>query len=460
MTFYQLLEALRHRYPIVVFTVFVALAAGYALTLLLPVQYTAEAALVVDVTEAIDENDRYVRAEPSQGYIATQLDIIRSVAVSSRVVDRLKLQDDSYFSQLDSDENVEVPLRQRIRETLRRSMSATPSRDSQVVIISFTSKDPEFSARIANGFADAYLELVLEMSVEPARRQAAWFDEQRGDIRQWVEEARNSLSGFQQEQGLLTADERLDIETSRLQELSNQVVVAQTAASRAVSLSDELEQQVQRGGTSASLPQSIASPIYSELEGTLSAHEATIANLSRSLGKNHPRLIRARAERRDTLARLEKEVDVIRVTLKRDAELANARYAALTEELERQRERVLEVNLVRDQIPTLQREVENAEEAYRMALEQFSVNTLQSRLQDVSATVLSYAEPPLRPSSPDLRKNVIVAGFLGCLVGLLFVLFVEGMNPRVRGPRMLQELEVPYLGLLSYPDNAKSGSTS
>jgi polysaccharide biosynthesis transport protein len=447
MTFFQLLEALKTRYLLVAASIVLAVAAGYALTQYQPAQYTSTASLVIDVTETIRSDDRMMRSEPSQAYIATQLDIIRSPAVAARVVEGLDLVDDPSFTERLQPDSP-VPAAQRIREALSRGMSATPSRDSQVVEISFTSTAPETSARIANGFADAYLELVLEMSVEPARREAEWFGEQRRDIRQWVEEARERLSGYQQDKGILTSDERVDIETAKLQELSNQVIAAQAAASETVALADELEQQLGRDGEITALPDAATSPVYEALKAEMSAKDARIVELSATLGAQHPRLLRAHTERGEIVARLDREIGQIRSTLRRNAELAAAKHAALMVQLERQRAQVLELNRVKDEIPMMLRDVENAEGAYRLALEQLSVKTLQSRLQNVSATVLHYAEPAIHPSSPSLRTNVAAAGFLGTLFGLVLVVFLEWLDPRVRSPKTLQSLSIPYLGMV------------
>lgn len=451
MSFLQLLEALRSRYPIIVLIVALAVTGAVVLTRMQPAEFTSTTSLIVEMTDPIETDERSSRSEPSESYIATQLDIIRSLAVAQRVVEGLELAEEPYFAELVAAES-SLPVEQRIRRVIAQAMSVRPSRDSQVVEISYTSADRQLSAKLANGFADAYLELVLQMSVEPARREAEWFDEQRRDIRKWVEEARQRLSGYQQEMGILTSDEKIDIETAKLQQLSTEVTAARTAASGAIALADEVDEQLERNRDVLFLPDAAASALYQSLQVDLSAQDAAIAELAGSLGPEHPRLARARAEREDILARLRAEIDKVRTTLRRNAELAAAKDAALTEEFERQREHVLELNRIKDKIPTLQREVENAEEAYRLALEQYSVNTLQSRLTNVRASVLHRAEPALRPSGPNLKANVGAATFLGTLGGLMVLLFLEWLDPRIRSPRTLKALSIPYLGALERHD--------
>jgi len=45
-----------------------------------------------------------------------------------------------------------------------------------------------------------------------------------------LENAQSKLSAFQQQHQIVTADERLDVENTRLTEISNELVAAQSAA--------------------------------------------------------------------------------------------------------------------------------------------------------------------------------------------------------------------------------------
>ena len=81
---------------------------------------------------------------------------------------------------------------------------------------------------MANAYAQAFIATSLELMVEPARRNAAWFDEQLKMMRTRLDAARTRMIATQAEKGVLTLDEKLGEESSRLDDISRQLVQAQS----------------------------------------------------------------------------------------------------------------------------------------------------------------------------------------------------------------------------------------
>src|SRR5882757_3449372 len=90
----------------------------------------------------------------------------------------------------------------------------------------FSSPDPRLSARIADAFAKAYIDTMLELRVEPTRQAAAWYDEQLKSLRANLEDAQAKLTNYLQREGIVSADERRDVDSTRRGALSDQVVKA------------------------------------------------------------------------------------------------------------------------------------------------------------------------------------------------------------------------------------------
>src|SRR3569832_2430383 len=130
---------------------------------------------------------------PSQmipDYMATQVDVINSNNVASKVVRDLKLADSPGTREqfMEATEG-KGDIKQWLGDLLLKKLSVEPSRESSVIAINFSGANPQFAAVLANAFAKAYIETSIELRLEPAKQTAAWFDQQIIQLRQKLDEA-------------------------------------------------------------------------------------------------------------------------------------------------------------------------------------------------------------------------------------------------------------------------------
>lgn len=223
---------LRARLGVLLLTLLITIVTAAIVTDLLPRRYVATTSLVLDSTDISPFHVPGTGIKASTTYLATQIDIIRSRGVALDVVDALALASDPEQQRRFTEEFGSAgSIRQWLAGRLLDGLSVEPSRDSRVIAISYEASDPVAAAAIANGFADAYIDKTLQFTVDPARRNAEWFDEQLTHLRQRLLDSQASLTSFQQEQGIISIDERLDSETNRLNELGRSFVQVQAEAS-------------------------------------------------------------------------------------------------------------------------------------------------------------------------------------------------------------------------------------
>ncbi|MDP2706628.1 MAG: chain length determinant protein EpsF, partial [Burkholderiales bacterium] len=221
MNLQQFLLILRARYKVVLFTLLGTVAVTLVVGLVLPKRYTAASAVVVDVKSPDPIVGMYLPAVAMPGYMATQVDVINSDRVAQKVVKMTKLDQspqvkEQWLEDTDGKGKIEVWL----AGLLQKKLDVKPSRESNVINISYTAVDPGFASAIANAFAQAYIDTTIELKVEPAKQYARWFEEQGKTLRDNLEKAQNRLSEYQQQKGIVASDERLDNETAKLNELS------------------------------------------------------------------------------------------------------------------------------------------------------------------------------------------------------------------------------------------------
>ena len=223
------LIVLKSKIPQILLMLLIAVTIAIGISTVQSKWYASYTSLVLNLSDRNPFEQSGVPAQLSATYFATQLDIIRSQKVAVKVVQDLELDKDQrrYQEYMDATQGTGVSLVDWIAIGLMQNFIVEPSRDSRVVRIGYRSVNPKEAALVADAFAQAYIATTLELSMEPARRSAGWFDLRLQESRGQLDAAQSRLTAYQQEHGIVAIDERLDTETSRLNELSKNLVAAQ-----------------------------------------------------------------------------------------------------------------------------------------------------------------------------------------------------------------------------------------
>jgi succinoglycan biosynthesis transport protein ExoP len=295
----------------------------------------------------------------------------------------------------------------------------------------------------------AYIQTNLELKVEPARHQAAWFDEQIKGLRRAVAEAQRKLSDYQQQTGIIAVDERLDVENARLAELSSQVVAAQTQTY------DSMTRQRQIAGASVKgrldeLPEILANSLIQSLKAELARAEGRLAEVSGRMDRNHPQYQSAQAEVQSLRQKISAELQTARGAIISSATQAQQREEELRKALAEQKTRVLELKQHRDRIALLTREVESAQRTYDSAIQRGDQIRMESQRNQTEIAVLNPAVPPIKHSKPRLLLNIALAIFMGTLLGVGFAFVMEMLDRRIRSEDdIVDGLGMPVLALIT-----------
>ncbi|WP_425261328.1 chain length determinant protein EpsF [Rubrivivax sp. RP6-9] len=446
MTFSQVLSILRARWWVVLLVLALCIGATVAVSVVLPKQYTATASVVVDFKP--DPISTIVNGGmTSPAMMATQVDIIGSERVALRVVRNLRLTEQPAVRQQWQDEaGGEGSLEQWLVQLFQKNLEVLPSRESSVIAVSYRAADPRFAAALANAYVQAYVETALELRVNPARQYSGFFDGQVKDLRDALDRAQTQLSNFQRDNGIVAGDERLDVETARLNELSSQLVALQALASESRS------RQAQVAASGDRMQEVLNNPVIAQLKSDIGRGEARLQELGARLGDRHPQVLEARANVESLRQRLEAETRRVSggVVVTQDINVQREREVRAA--LDAQRAKVLRTKALRDQMLLLQRDVEGAQRAYDNVQLRLSQTSLESQTQQSNVSVLTQATPPLQPSSPKLLLNALLSVFLGLLLAVVTALLLEIYDRRVRSPiDVVQALGLPVIGVLPRP---------
>jgi uncharacterized protein involved in exopolysaccharide biosynthesis len=317
------------------------------------------------------------------------------------------------------------------------------------MVVNFGAPSAKFAAEVANGFAKAYLDTVLALRTEPSREAAVWFDEQLKTLRTQVVQAQTKLNSYQKAKGIL-AEDRLDVEQTRLAELSTQLLAARNATYESDTRFKQAKEIVESGSGIDSLPEVLAAPHINVLKGDLGRVEARIEQENAVLGPNHPQVQRSAAEAQALRDKLQVEAKKVIAGLGNAVSTGKKRERELEQALEAQNQRILALKDFRIDMAGMTRDIENSQRAYDTVLTRYVNNTIDSRAKTTNVAMLSPAIEPLKPKHPKVGLIAGLSVVLGTLIagGLVYVL--ETLDRRVRSRNDLESrLAVPSLGRLS-----------
>lgn len=420
ISFPDLLSAIRHRFRLVVVVGAAVFLVVAAIGFLQPRQYSAGSSLLIDLTQrdptAGSNNQASDNVNVIDTVIGTQVDILRSNAVLEEVARRDPLFNTAEFGDTPDERT------QKAITLLRRELLIATDKGSNVIRLSYTSGDAATSARILNLIVDVFLAKQVTLRTMPARSNAKWFDARTRDVRMRFEAAQKRLSDFQREHGIVGVD-RMDLEADKARNLSTELVQAQAEAAAARS----------RSGSST-VPEVAGSTIVQDLQREAGIQAGKVAELSKTLGPNHPDMIAANAQLAALRGQLGNARSVQAQALTAASGAAARREASLRADLAEQQTRMLSLSGVQDQLNVLQRDVDAARQTYDTVRQRFNEAALQSEISQANASRLDRADVPILPSKPNLILWLVAAVILGGFSGLGAAAGREILRPRVRTP--------------------------
>lgn len=431
MSFNELLLILKARSKIIAATFAAVVLLVTAVSVLMPKTYEASTSLLLNYKGMDPVTGNILPSQLMPGYIATQIDVIRSRSVALRVVDKLKLDQSSAMQARFAETSDHGDIKVWLADMLVGNLIVRPSKKSSVIDIAFKGRDPDFVALVANAFAEAYEEVNVELKVKPAKKAAIFFGVQTDALRKRLEKAQANLSKYQQSHGITAVNKGIDVELAKLNDLSSQLVMAEGQL---------YDSKSRNASTNATSPDVALNPIVQSLKVDAGRASAKLQELSKRYGESHPDYIAAKAELDEQRKLLNEAMQSASGNVKETYHIYQQRVNELKAALKTQKAKVLTLNTSRDELTVLQNEVLNAEKAMEIASQRFNATLQEASSNQSDLSVLMPAIPPFIPAKPRILLNIVIGILLGLLLGVTLAIIAEMRDKRVRSKDDLNRL--------------------
>jgi capsular exopolysaccharide synthesis family protein len=342
-------------------------------------------------------------------------------------------------------------------ERLRSDVKVTQSGRSYVLLISYTSARPEEAARIANGIANAYVDVQLDEKLSATRRASAWLGEQVEQLRWRVFGSELAIQEFRATNGLVDT-EHAPLDAHELTAVTNSLIDAQAERSTKEARLQSLRAMRNSGRGLESSAEVLSSPVILNLREQEMELVREEAQLSREYGEHHPLILQLRAEKQKLADRIAQEIDNVIANLENDVAVARSRERAHVERLNEAKGQSAVTGQAEVQLREMEREVAASRSLYETLLVRLKETEQQQDLVQADARLISPAQMPDAPSSPSPKLFAMV-GFTGSLVlGSMLALLLEQLDNTLRTERHVEELfGLRSLGLVPKVAEAHAG---
>ena len=332
--------------------------------------------------------------------------------------------------------------------TLLSGVDVTPLNRSHVLSIDTQSEDPQLAARIANTFADVYIEQQLKTKQKATTDADHWLDTRIAQLKQQVQKSDKAVEDYRRKHGLYETKSDTVI-AQQLAELNREMLAAQNSRVEAESRYHQAKSQLKTANSMESLPAVLNSPLIQTLRGQQSQLEQKSAQLASIYTAKHPLRRDIAAQIKEIKTKIRAEAQRIVDGLSHQAQMADDRFNRVKQQMAALQAKMGDANEETVKLHQLQREAE-ANRTMLVALLQRSKETVdQQSLLVPDARVISKADVPLSPSFPPSTLILVLTTFAGLGCSVLLALLLEGIDQTFRAREDVEhETGLPVLALV------------
>jgi len=403
-----------------------------------------------------------------QSYRETQYKILKSRSLAERVVRDLRLyqypefyQHRSYFGLVTnnpakipsaSDPNPPDPNSDAYRNSVgnfMRSVSISPIERSNLVEISFFSRNPDMAARIANQLAEDYIDQNLQVKWNEALKASEWLSGRLVELKVKLKASEDALQAYAAKNSILFIQNAVNAQAqsmanARLEQLEEAYTKAQAERAQKEALHSLVET-----GRVQDLPGVLSNNLIQTLEENLSDLKRKYSELTSTVKPGYPKAV-ALKKQIDTLqASLDHQKLALTQNITQEYQASVTQEKNLGQLIEEQKKLVDVVAQKSIQYNILKRDVDTNRSLYDGVLQRMKEAQVAAGMTASNIMVVDPALVPEGPAKPRVLLNLALGFILGTGLGVGLAFFQEYLDNTLKTPDEVESLlRLPSLGMI------------
>lgn len=415
----------QRRFKLIVIVICLSVMAGLAISLLSEKTYTAKATVMLtnEANAAVrNPGTSDGRAIISSELVDTQVEIITSREMVERVAKANGL-----------DKGLTAGQRRALITDMRENLSAERAGKSFALAIMFEAPDGQLAAETVNEFAKQYSEWELLDDQERNTQARKLIQSRLVELRTQANADTKQLQQYRIANNLLSTS-GTSLTEQEISTYNQEVTRARAEAAEADARLRTALAQLRSGSNGDDVGEALGSSVISSLRLQEAQNAAEVANLGARYGANHPQLIRAQSQLGEVKSQIQAEINRVISNLRAKRDVSAQRLGSLTGSLAIARGKLSQNNAAMVGLSELERSAEASKGIYESYLSRYKELLAAEGSERPNARILTLANAPTLPTSPNLPLNLALSLAIGLGLGILAAYVVESIFHGITTP--------------------------
>ncbi|MFN3943485.1 MAG: GumC family protein [Allosphingosinicella sp.] len=389
-------------------------------------------------------------------FMATQAGLLRSRALAERVARSLNLANNEFFV----DQSVDRSARDLMAvDRLHNSIEVVPVRDSRLIELNVESTSPELAARVANTYAENFIQSNLERRFEATSYARNFLEQRLATVKARLEDSERQLVSYAQRQGIIS----LEIDSGsgeggrREQTLDASSLLAMNQA-LSVARAERIaaEQRFRQAQANRSTTDVLNNPTVQRLTGERAELQAQYQEKLGIFQPDYPQMVQLRSRIESLTRAIQQEGSNVSSALRSEYAAAVARENQLQGRVDQLKNSLLNLRERSIQYTILQREVDTNRSLYDALLQRYKEVGVAGGVGANAVSVVDPARTPRAPFKPNLPLNIAIGLVAGLLLGFGAAFGLEWMDDTIKTPDdVTAKLGLAPIGIIPRPERGE-----
>jgi succinoglycan biosynthesis transport protein ExoP len=448
--------------------------------------YRSTATLMIGANEPIMESEQQSSANglDREKFLGTQYELLKSREIAKAALEKLKLDQQSWFDPLGEESKSRFNWRNWIPRAwletmdvaytpvadsdpdkallgwLRKNLQIRPVQHTSLAEVSFETTNPRMASQVANAVTQAYIETNLKQRHESSQEASEWLKQQLLKSQHNVSESIDALQKYREQTGLVEVEGMQSVYTEHLKAVASEYASARQIRTEAENRYQRAK-RLKKTGQLDAMSGVFDNPWVQHLREQENKLEREIRLDSERFQGNYPELDEAKQNLEAIRNHIDEVFGQIVEGFRTDYELALSNEEHLLSERKKLEDKVQELNEKGFQVDALERAVATNRQSYDAFLHRLmDMSTLGADTVSMIARIVDPAVPQFTPVKPNKRRIMTIAVILALFAGVGIVLLLDKLDNTLKRREEVEErLGIPVLGELALLKNKRNDGT-